>query len=190
MLLPFRPKPKQDELLSSWLVRLARGYRMRIDDFLSSTDIGAYIRSFDCDRIRSGGLFALLCDRTGTAHVRLPFSDAVESRSANWSWLIPLGRSGRNTQSVGFQICPLCGFRIHSYAFSLFGLRRACDEVDGTFERCDRCSFDLRSAVPGQQPLFQHENAASSSTTAEFNSQGQGVGHAHRRILRRPPTHH
>jgi TniQ len=51
MLLPFRPKPHEDELLSSWLVRLARGYGMGIDDFLASTDIGAYIRSFDCDRI-------------------------------------------------------------------------------------------------------------------------------------------
>jgi hypothetical protein len=65
MLLPFKPNPKEDELLSSWLVRLARGYGMGIDDFLSSTDIGTYIRSFDCDRIPSDGLVNLLHGCTG-----------------------------------------------------------------------------------------------------------------------------
>jgi hypothetical protein len=65
VLLPFRPKPKKDELLSSWLVRLARGYGMGIDDFLSSTGVGAHIRSFDCDRIRSAGLLNLLESCTG-----------------------------------------------------------------------------------------------------------------------------
>jgi hypothetical protein len=119
MLLPFRPKPKEDELLSSWLVRLARGYGMGIDDFLLSTEIGAYIRSSDCDRIQSAGLIKQLHDCTGTtraaiertlliAHVSSLFSDGVQSRSANWSWLIPLGRSGRSTPPLGFQICPHC----------------------------------------------------------------------------------
>ena len=42
------------------------------------------------------------------AHVRPLFSDGVQSRSANWSWLIPLGRSGRSAPPVGFQVCPHC----------------------------------------------------------------------------------
>jgi TniQ len=191
MLLPFRPKPKEDELLSSWLVRLARGCGMGIDDFLSSTDIGAYIRSFDCDRIPSDGLVNLLHGCTGAdremilrtlliPHIRPLFSDGVQSSSVNWSWLIPLGRSGRQLAPVGFQVCPYClcsgepyyrwqwrialffrctghgcllvdhcpqcASRIHPYAFSLPGLRRACGDVDGKLERCDRCSFDLRNA--------------------------------------------
>jgi hypothetical protein len=119
MLLPFRPKPKEDELLSSWLVRLARGYGMCIDDFLSSTDIGTYIRSFDCDRIRSDGLVNLLHDCTGTDrnaiertllndHIHPLFSDGVQSPSANWAWLIPLGRSGRKLAPIGYQVCRYC----------------------------------------------------------------------------------
>jgi hypothetical protein len=119
MLLPFRPKPKENELLSSWLVRLARGYGMGIDDFLSSTGIGAHIRSFDCDRIRSGDLPNLLQSCTGTSrksieqtllstHICLPLSTAVRSASATWSWLIPLGYSHRSSPPAGFQICPHC----------------------------------------------------------------------------------
>ncbi len=66
MLLPFRPRPKENELLSSWLVRLARVYGMGIGDFLSSTEIGGYIRSSDCDRIQSAGLVNQLRECTGT----------------------------------------------------------------------------------------------------------------------------
>lgn len=181
MLLPFRPKPKKDELLSSWLVRLARGYGMGID----------------CDRIRSAGLLNLLESCTGTerasieqtlltTHICLPLATEVGSLTASWSWFIPLGYSRRSTQPVGFQICPHClasdepYFRwqwrvalffscsehhcllidrcprcqaaIHPYALSLLGLRRACTGNDGRLESCDQCSFDLREAVPKGHP--------------------------------------
>ena len=57
-LLPCRPKPRPDELLSSWLIRLADMYRMRLRDFMQFLGIAWHFHSSDIDRLAPEPLLA------------------------------------------------------------------------------------------------------------------------------------
>jgi TniQ len=118
-LLTCRPKPKPDELFSSWLIRLAEMYRMRLSDFLQFLGIASHFHSSDIDRLAPEELIRLVAMMTGTdledarrtllrTRVRLFPVDQVQTESPSWAWLIPLGHSRRSGRIAGFQFCPVC----------------------------------------------------------------------------------
>lgn len=114
-LLPCRPKPKPDELFSSWLIRLADTYRMRLGDFLQYLGIASHFHSSDIDRLAPEELIRLVAEMTGTEfedarrtllreRVRLFPLDEVQIESRSWAWLIPLGHSRRSGRIAGFSV--------------------------------------------------------------------------------------
>jgi hypothetical protein len=92
-----------------------------------------------------------------------------------WQWRIALFFRCTEHGCLLVDHCPQCGSRIHPYALSLLGLRRACGDVDGKLERCDRCSFDLRNASTNSsrassthtQKALQLRLALSNGTSSE-----------------------
>jgi hypothetical protein len=65
---PIHPKPLPDELFSCWLLRIARGYAMTIQQFCALIWPGQIIWSKDLDRTAPANVLHLLSVRTGTAY--------------------------------------------------------------------------------------------------------------------------
>ena len=115
---PIRYKPYPDELLSSWLVRLARGNGLRVQTF-SNLIFGNRLQVWnrDVDRLGPDWIVNALSERTGT-----PIDVAQGTTLRNYEgWLYPaFNVSGslqwmtnlqvfhRTRQGFGMQYCPQC----------------------------------------------------------------------------------
>lgn len=117
-MLPMHPQPRQDELFSSWLVRLAFSNCFPLHTFYSK--LLGYQRPIwnrDIDRCPPDQLLSLLSLETrlpigalramaltrfeGTLYSDLPNNCAL-------LWLLPLGIFHRTHKRAGLQYCPLC----------------------------------------------------------------------------------
>ncbi|KPY65213.1 TniQ protein [Pseudomonas syringae pv. spinaceae] len=117
-MLPVHPQPKEGEILSSWLVRLAFSNGFPLHTFFNR--LLGYKRPIwtrDIDRHPSDQLLQLINHRTqqpfstlqsmtlrqyeGTFFSELPMHGDV-------SWLLALGVYHRNRKRPGMQYCPLC----------------------------------------------------------------------------------
>lgn len=115
---PIRYKPLPDELLSSWLVRLAHGQGLKVQTFcnlLFGNRLQVWNR--DIDRLAPEWLISGLVAGTGTAQDRamattLRVFDALlyvrYRESGNLPWILSLKIFHRRRQGFGQQFCPEC----------------------------------------------------------------------------------
>lgn len=113
---PIHPKPKDDELLSSWLVRMARAYSMKLYTFCKII-WPREIWARDIDKSVENGLLKILAQKTAT-----PFQNVFQctlkayegwlhdkhNTEGNTRWIMPLGVYHRIHRHYGLQCCPQC----------------------------------------------------------------------------------
>jgi hypothetical protein len=114
---PLHLKPQRDELLSSWLVRLANAHRLKAHTFCSLTWPGKQIWNRDIDKSADAEIVEVLSSRTGTPIVHVRATTLAEYENILYekhntlgptSWLMPVGVYHRTRTQFGLQYCPLC----------------------------------------------------------------------------------
>lgn len=115
---PIHLKPLPDELLSSWLVRLAHGHGLKLQTF-SSLVFGRdrSIWNRDIDMLAPDWLLSRLAECTG-ASVHEVFDTSLKSYegvlyehhqpNGFTKWILPLGVYHRMRRGHGLQFCPRC----------------------------------------------------------------------------------
>ncbi len=116
-LLPWRPKPQDDELLSSWLRRIAYGNSPKLHTFCHLRWPGLQLWNRDLDSVGSSTLIADICEITGT---KADLGSTTSLRSLEGivfdrlrmngltCWILPLGIYHRTRRRSGQQWCPSC----------------------------------------------------------------------------------
>lgn len=115
---PVHPHPLPDELLSSWMLRLARGNNLKLQTF-SRLVFGrsANIWTRDIDVSASDHILKALCECTGATQqeaydstLRAYAGTFVEKVCSNRQsrWILPWGIYHRKRRRCGLQFCPLC----------------------------------------------------------------------------------
>ncbi len=115
---PIRYKPLPDELLSSWLVRLAHGHGLRVQTFCNLI-FGNRLQVWnrDIDRLGPDWLVNELSARTGTPSeiaygTTLRAYEGLLYRQFKLSgvlqWVLTLKMYHRKHEGFGLQYCPLC----------------------------------------------------------------------------------
>ena len=117
-MLPIHPQPKEDEIFSSWLVRLAFSNGFPLHTFYNTLlDYNGAVWTRDIDRHPSDALLQLINVQT-----HQPVSTLLEMTLRHYegsffselplhgdvSWLLPLGVFHRDRKRAGMQYCPLC----------------------------------------------------------------------------------
>lgn len=117
-LLPLHLKPLPDELLSSWLIRLAHGHGLKLQTF-SSIVFGRdkSIWNRDIDKLAPDWILTKLSECTG-ASLQAVLDSTLKSYegilyehhqpNGNTKWILPLGVYHRIHHDFGLQFCPLC----------------------------------------------------------------------------------
>jgi hypothetical protein len=115
---PVRYKPREDELLSSWLARLARGQGLKVQTLCNlEFGSGRQVWNRDIDRLAPKWLLDRLCQRTGTskeeaAQTTLREYEGVLYRtyrlSSTLPWVLTLQMYHRRWTGHGQQFCPAC----------------------------------------------------------------------------------
>ena len=115
---PAHPHPYQNELLSSWLVRLAHANGLKVQTFCHKVfggDWQLWVR--DIDRIATEWLIKAICQHTGTKEKIAWQSTLVEyegwlydhrNLAGQIRWVTPLQISNRKRLGHGLAYCPQC----------------------------------------------------------------------------------
>lgn len=114
----YHPKPQPDELLSSWLVRIAHGHSMKIQTF-SRIALGKGQETWnrDIDRQAPDWLVGAISKHTGVSEADVLRTSLLTYQGTlypkyRWSgqqyWLLPLNMIDTSFQHHGLQYCPLC----------------------------------------------------------------------------------
>lgn len=115
--IPLPPKP--DELLSSWLVRLAHAHQVKVHSFCRHVWPQVAIWNRDIDKLAPPELLQTLAARTLTPIERvrqttlMPYCERligspVSPAQGHTAWLMPLGIYHRTHRIGGLVYCPLC----------------------------------------------------------------------------------
>jgi hypothetical protein len=114
---PVHIKPQPDELLSSWLMRLAMAHGMKLHTFCSATWPLKQIWNRDIDRSADAELLLTLSDKTATALERVRATTLAAYESALYeehkslgpaAWIMPVGVYHRTHTKCGLQFCLRC----------------------------------------------------------------------------------
>jgi len=115
----YRTKPQEDELFSSWLVRLAAGLAIKLQSLcVQILGLRPGFLSTDVDRDPNLRLLAVLSEATATpldrakqtalsAYAGYLWAAHPSSRGA-LPWVIPISRRGRRGRNCGVQYCRRC----------------------------------------------------------------------------------
>lgn len=170
---PVKVVPARDELLSSWLHRLAFAHGLSPYNFGESLGVGSGAWSARLDLDLPECLLNILHHQTGISRDRI--AGATIGADKWRPLLLSLRRSGRKDQATWLQFCPLCFtedqtpyFRRQWRRASVMTCRRhrrplldrcpSCRNGLSPFEQrallpqhhCTHCGFDLREAkMPG-----------------------------------------
>jgi hypothetical protein len=116
-LFAYRPKPREAEILSSWICRTAEGHRTKLHSFCNSVWPGRQIWNRDPDRSADSSVVETMALKTGTP---LPVAEATHLRSyeghlfeglrpnARTPWIRELRVWHRKRLLPGLQFCPEC----------------------------------------------------------------------------------
>lgn len=115
---PIRYKPLPDELLSSWLVRLAHGHGLKVQTFCNlifGNKLQVWNR--DIDRLAPQWLISELSSKTGASRQQV-FETTLQSyqgiiyhrprQSGSLTWIQSLKLHHRKFEGFGLQFCPEC----------------------------------------------------------------------------------
>ena len=114
---PAHIKPQPDELLSSWLVRLAMAHASKLHTFCSIIWPRKQIWNRDIDRSADPELLQTLSDRTATSIERVRATTLAAYESVLYeehknlgpaAWITPVGVYHRTHTKCGLQFCPHC----------------------------------------------------------------------------------
>lgn len=114
---PAYSTPKDDELLSSWLVRLAIAHGLKLHTFCTMAWPRKQIWNRDIDKSADDGLLAVLSEKTCTSAERVRKTTLSEYEGilyekhnpfGNTPWIMPLGIYHRLRRRFGLQFCPHC----------------------------------------------------------------------------------
>jgi hypothetical protein len=115
---PIHYKPLPDELLSSWLVRLAHGHGLKVQTFCNLI-FGNKLQIWnrDIDRLAPEWLMAELSSKTGASY-KQAFKTTLQSykgiiyhrprQSGSLTWIQSLKLHHRKFEGFGLQFCPEC----------------------------------------------------------------------------------
>ena len=115
---PVRYKPLPDELLSSWLIRLAHGHGLKVQTFCNLIyGNQRQLWNRDIDRLAPDWLIDSLVNATGTPYQRarqttlssykgMLFTDIRQSGIS--TWVLSLQMYHRKRKGHGLQFCPYC----------------------------------------------------------------------------------
>lgn len=114
----YHPKPFPDELLTSWLVRIAHGHGMKLQTFCRVTlGQGQTIWLRDIDRQAPDWLVRALSKNTGVGLRAIRQTSLLDYKGVlyqryKWSghqyWVLPLMMVDTSYQHHGIQYCPMC----------------------------------------------------------------------------------
>lgn len=115
---PIRYKPYPDELLTSWLVRLAWGNGLKVQTFCNQVFGGQrQVWNRDVDRLAPDWLVDELADRTGTPR-QVAYDTTLRAyegvlypkfrAAGTLPWIQTLMMYHRRRQGYGLQFCPAC----------------------------------------------------------------------------------
>jgi hypothetical protein len=114
---PAHIKPQPDELLSSWLVRLAMEHGIKLHTFCSIIWPRKQIWNRDIDRSADTELLQTLSDKTATSLERVRATTLAAYESIIYeehkslgpaAWITPVGIYHRTHTKCGQQFCPSC----------------------------------------------------------------------------------
>lgn len=115
---PAHPKPFADEILSSWIVRVAQANGIKLQTLcwmLFGNDRSPWNR--DIDRSAPSWLLKAFCRHTGTNYWDAYHATLTTYRSRLYSkrrksgqmpWILPINSYGMKHQGYGIQFCPEC----------------------------------------------------------------------------------
>lgn len=166
---PIHPQPLPDELLSSWMVRLARGNGYKIHGFYTQFfGLDRQIWNRDIDHLAPRWLISGLSERTGIPESRIEqmalrtletyaferLNDAGTTR-----WLMALGVFHRTRRAFGQQFCPIClsedaePYLRRSWRLALTTI---CEQHGVVLQ--DRCNVCGRPVVPHRADMTSHRS--------------------------------
>lgn len=114
---PAHPQPREDELLTSWLIRSARANATKLHTFTQITAPGYDVWNRDIDKSASDDLLEAMTHKTGLSleTLRGLTLRSYEGRlyrklnaNGNCAWLLSLGVYHRERKRPGLQVCPKC----------------------------------------------------------------------------------
>ena len=114
---PYHPKPKPDELLSSWIRRTADGHGQLQYAFCHTVWPGRQILTRDIDLVADGVILTTMAEKTATS-CDAAFSTTLAAYEG-WlyerhyprgrtKWILRSGVRSRNWRNAGLQYCPVC----------------------------------------------------------------------------------
>lgn len=151
---PAHVKPRQDELLSSWLVRLAAAHSLKLHTFCTLVwTRRKQIWNRDIDKCADLSLLDVLVEKTSTPPARAARTTLAAYEGylyerhnpyGNTRWIMPVGVYHRTRRRYGLQFCPRCLAedsdpyyrRAWRLAFITFCERHRSPLLD----RCPRCA--------------------------------------------------
>nr|CBA30033.1 hypothetical protein Csp_A15130 [Curvibacter putative symbiont of Hydra magnipapillata] len=162
---PVHPQPFGDELLSSWIIRLAHGNGFKAQTFVYGYfENGKSMWARDVDRTVDTQSMRILAERSGQTIERISamsidkYTGKVfeELRSGcHVNWLMPLGIRGRFFRRPGLMFCPAC-FRDSKEPYLRTNWRMAWSTVCTVhsrllFDRCPACEATLQPHLADRQ---------------------------------------
>jgi TniQ len=114
---PVHLKPKPDELLTSWLVRLAMAHAQKLHTFCSIAWPEKPIWNRDIDKAADVEIIQVLSTKTGTPRERVRTTTLAayegvlyekHNRFGPTPWVMPVGVFHRTRKQYGLQYCPHC----------------------------------------------------------------------------------
>lgn len=115
--LPVRLAPLPDEILSSWLVRLAMAHGLKLHTFCVHLFGSRAIWNRDIDKLAGERVIQVLAARTRTSIDRVRETTLVAYRDTLFekyklygaaAWILPIGVYHRKRTLFGLQYCPQC----------------------------------------------------------------------------------
>lgn len=143
--------PRPDELLSSWLVRLAHAHLLKVHTFCAVTWPGLNIWNRDVDKFAPAALLATLARRTPATPARIWETTlaSYEGRlyqhhnaKGNTDWILPLGIYHRTRRRYGLLFCPSCLQRDGPTPYFRKSWRLALSFA------CTTCGIELQEKCP------------------------------------------
>lgn len=149
--LPCATRPKPDELLSSWVMRLAHDHLLKAHSFGKMLFPGVHVWNTDLDRSATESMLRTLSERTGTAlpvvqqTVLRRYEGQIHMSSSLGSIansILPLGIYHRTRRYYGLLFCPGCLRKDGAVPYFRTHWRLAIMHV------CTKCGIYLQDRCP------------------------------------------
>jgi hypothetical protein len=154
---PAHIKPKEDELLSSWLVRLTMEHGLKLHTFCSLVwSRRKQIWNRDIDKCADQSILDVLSEKTATppddvARTTLAYYQGClyekHNPYGNTRWIMPVGVYHRTRRNYGLQFCPRClaedkePYYRCSWRLAFITL---CEKHDASlYDRCPQCAAPI-----------------------------------------------